>query len=66
MINFFQLVKNFLTSQKGRMKTPDFRPTLKANEMALCLYRWLLDLVIAASMPNPPLEHEKANIVEGK
>ena len=36
MINFFQLaLKNFSTSQKGRMKTSDFRPTLKADEMAL-------------------------------
>ena len=28
MTNFFS------TSQKGRMKTSDFRPTLKAHEMA--------------------------------
>ena len=31
---FSASLKNFSTSQKGRMKTSDFRPTLKADEMA--------------------------------
>ena len=31
---FLASLKNFSTSQKGRMKTSDFRPTLKAHEMA--------------------------------
>ena len=35
MINIFQPLKNFSTSQKDRMKNPDFRPTLQAHEMAL-------------------------------
>ena len=33
---FFSHWKNFSTSQKDMMKNPDFRPTLKADEMAPC------------------------------
>ena len=44
MIIFFHSasLNNFSTSQKSRIRTSDFRPTLKANEMALGLKWYLL------------------------